>query len=255
MVDTDLVISTDWLVLDTADGAMRTYEARPRPAPRAAVVVLQEAFGVNAHIQDVSRRLARRGYLVLAPDLFHRTGPDVVAYDEHDLAMGLIGALGPDQITSDIQAVLGHLAAREDIGVSQTAIVGFCFGGRAAFTAATTAPGLGAAVVFYGPGIAAGPFAVLDRASQVNAPMLMHVGADDSTIPADLVARIDEVMKSAPGDFEQYVYPGAGHAFACDARPHMYQDQAAQTAWTRTYEFLERRLSHAASAAREGGTA
>jgi carboxymethylenebutenolidase len=114
--------------------------------------------------------------------------------------------------------------------------------GRAAFAAATAIPGLGATVVFYGPGIAAGPHAVLDRVTFIDAPLLLHVGAQDPTIPAEQVKAIDSALADAGVTFDSYVYDNAGHAFACDARPHMYHAEPARLAWQRTHEFLERHL-------------
>ncbi|WP_019633946.1 dienelactone hydrolase family protein [Actinomadura atramentaria] len=229
--------------LATPDGPMDVHVARPAEPNGRAVVVLQEAFGVNAHIRDIARRFADRGYLALAPDLFHRTGTGVIGYDQHAEGMKLIGALGPDQIVPDVRTVLDHVAKDEGVALADTAIVGFCFGGRAAFTAATAAPGLGAAVVFYGPGIAAGPHAVLDRAASITAPLLLHVGAEDPTIPAEHVKAIDEALTAAGTDYEQFVYGDAGHAFACDARPAMYRATAADAAWERTHAFLAERLA------------
>ncbi|MEU6754306.1 dienelactone hydrolase family protein [Spirillospora sp. NPDC046719] len=240
---------TEWITLETADGPMRVYAARPDGAADRAVVVLQEAFGVNDHIQDIARRFAARGFLALAPDLFHRTGVGTLGYDRHAEAMPLIGAIGPDAIATDVGAVLDHLAAG-GFAADRTAVVGFCFGGRAAFTAATAIPGLAATVVFYGPGIAAGPHAVLDRSGSIDAPMLLHVGADDPTIPADQVKAIDAALRDAGADFEQHVYEDAGHAFACDARPHMYRSGPAETAWARTHAFLDRHLPSTAAEAR-----
>ncbi|HEX2312457.1 MAG TPA: dienelactone hydrolase family protein [Thermomonospora sp.] len=227
--------TTEWRTVETADGPMRVYRALPSVPTGRAVVVLQEAFGVNEHIQDITRRFAERGFLAVAPDLFHRTGTEELAYDQHSEALGLIGAIGPDQIVTDVHAVLDDLGA----DLSRTAITGFCFGGRAAFTAATATPGLGAAVVFYGPGIAAGPHAVLDRAGSITAPLLLHVGAEDPTIPAEQVTAIDTALRDAGVDFEQHVYPDAGHAFACDARPWMFRAPAAEAAWARTHAFLD----------------
>ncbi|MCQ8832168.1 dienelactone hydrolase family protein [Streptomyces malaysiensis] len=235
-------ITTDWTTVSTADGPMRVYVARPdRPADRA-VIVLQEAFGVNDHIQDIASRYAAHGFLALAPDLFHRNGVGILAYEQHAEAMPLIGAIGPDEIVSDIEAVLTHLRAEEGVPASRTAINGFCFGGRAAFTAATAISGFGATVVFYGPGIAAGPHAVVDRAVNIDAPMLLHVGSADPTIPDEQVAAIEGALTAAGVEFESYVYEGAGHAFACDARPHMYVEDSARTAWQRTHAFLDKHL-------------
>ncbi|MFF5147956.1 dienelactone hydrolase family protein [Streptomyces sp. NPDC013157] len=241
-----LATPTGWIIVPTADGPMRVYRARPdRPADRA-VIVLQEAFGVNDHIQDIARRHADRGFLALAPDLFHRNGVGTLAYEQHAEAMPLIGAIGPDAIVTDVEAVLTHLAEREGVPASRTAVNGFCFGGRAAFTAATGISGLGAVVVFYGPGIAAGPHAVVDRAKNIDAPLQLHVGSQDPAIPVEQVAAIEGALTAAEADFESHVYDGAGHAFACDARPHMYVEDSAATAWRRTHAFLDKHLPQAA---------
>ncbi|MDX6741559.1 dienelactone hydrolase family protein [Actinocorallia sp. A-T 12471] len=233
---------SDLITLDTADGPMNVHVARPATPSGRAVIVLQEAFGVNAHIKDIARRFAERGFLALAPDLFHRTGVAELPYDRHTDAVGLIGAIGVDPIVADVTACLDHLA-EQGIDADKTAATGFCFGGRAAFTAATALPGLGAAVVFYGPGIAAGPHAVLDRAASITAPLLLHVGADDPTIPAEHVNAIDKALADAGVAFTQHVYPEAGHAFACDARPHMFRAGPATEAWERTWAFLDGALA------------
>jgi len=135
------------------------------------------------------------------------------------------------------------LATHDGITADRVVVVGFCFGGRAAFTAATAIDGLAGIVVFYGPGIAAGPHAVLDRADRIDAPILVHVGSEDPTIPADQVAAIDAALACASTPAEHCVYPGAGHAFACDARPAMYRAEAAALAWDRTFAFLTEHLS------------
>ena len=240
--DADRPVTTEWVRLPTADGPMSAFCARPASRADRAVVVLQEAFGVNDHIQDVARRVAAHGHLALAPDLFHRGGVGTLGYDQHVEAMPLIGAIGVDQIVTDVRAALAHLVDREGLPASRVAVVGFCFGGRAAFTAATAVPGLGATVVFYGPGLAAGPHAVLDRAGDIDAPVLIHVGADDPTIPADQVRAVDDALSRLPVPATQYVYPGAGHAFACDARPSMYRPGPATQAWERTFAFLDQYL-------------
>ncbi|MEV4516313.1 dienelactone hydrolase family protein [Dactylosporangium sp. NPDC049525] len=244
---TPIPVESERINVSTASGEMWIYCARPAPGRRQgaegrAVVVLQEAFGVNDHIQDVARRFADHGYLAFAPDLFHRTGTGTLAYDQHGEAMALIGALGPDAIVEDVQAVLDHLARAEDIPPARTAVVGFCFGGRAAFTAATAVKGLAATVVFYGPGIAAGPHAVLDRVADLDAPLMLHVGSEDPTIPPAQVEAIDAALAKSGIAYESYLYDAAGHAFACDARPSMYRSGPARLAWERTYSFLDRLL-------------
>jgi carboxymethylenebutenolidase len=232
----------EWIAVPRPSGHMDMYVAQPAQRAGAAVLVLQEAFGVNAHIQDICARLAAEGFLAVAPDLFHRTGPRELRYDQRDEAMALIGALGAAEVTDDVNAALQWLQQAHGIGAGATALMGFCFGGRAAFSAATAIPGLGAAIVFYGPGIAAGPHAVLDRAAAIRTPLLIHVGADDASIPRAQVEAIDATLRSLGLDATQHVYAGAGHAFACDARPAMYRPEAATLAWQRSLELLRQRL-------------
>ena len=238
-------LSTDWVSVNTADGPMRIYRALPRAGaavtPPTAVIVLQEAFGVNDHIQDVTRRLADLGYLAVAPDLFHRSDKKIVEYTDFDTAMALINELGPNQITADVQAVLTYLAEQAAIPADRTAIVGFCFGGRAAFTAATAFP-VAATVVFYGPGIASGPHTVVDRTARIAGKVLMLTGDADPTIPdADRVA-IESAANDAGVDLRSVVVTGAGHAFHCDARPDAYVAEAARQAWDETTAFLSATL-------------
>ncbi|MDL4821798.1 dienelactone hydrolase family protein [Actinomadura opuntiae] len=152
-----------WIDIETPDGTMRAYTCNPAARPAAAVVVLQEAFGVTDYVQDVTRRLAREGYLAVAPDLFHREERQRLDYDDTATAMATIGRLGPDQIIPDVRAAIGEVERRHGIGCGSVALPGFCFGGRAAFTAATAGDPLAGTVVFYGRGIASGPWAVLNR--------------------------------------------------------------------------------------------
>lgn len=239
-------VATRWLSLDTPDGRMRVYQVDPGDGathPRAAVLVLQEAFGVNDHIQDVTRRIASEGYLALAPDLFHRTGVATVDYADRDTAMRLIADLGPDQIDNDVVAVLTHLREARGITPARTGIVGFCVGGRAAFTAATSFPELAVTVSFYGPGIAAGPHAVLDRTAGITGPVLMIVGDADPTIPQEQLASIQRACEEHGVDLRLEVFPGAGHAFHCDARPAAYHAEAATQAWAHTTRFLRAAFS------------
>lgn len=242
----DLV--ADWLTLETSDGPMRLYRVRPRTAngTPAAVIVLQEAFGVNEHIQDVTRRVAAQGYLALAPDLFHRSGVETVAYTDRDTAMSLIGELGAEAVIKDVSAVVSYLNDVENIAVDNTAIIGFCFGGRAAFSAATALP-VAATVVFYGPGIVSGPHAVLDRIANVSGPVLMLVGDADPTIPEGDLAAIQNAARRANVDLRLEIFDGAGHAFHCDARPAQYVQEAASTAWQDTVEFLASALQRTPS--------
>lgn len=240
----------EWLTLETLEGPMRVYRVRPRrdeaAPPPAAVILLQEAFGVNEHIQDVARRIAAEGYLAVAPDLFHRSNTAEVDYSDLDTAMALIGELGPDEVIPDVRTVFSALVEQEQIPADRIAVVGFCFGGWAAFAAATALP-LAASVVFYGPGIVSGTHAVLTRVAGISGPVLMHVGDADPTIPAEDLAAIRAAARETGVDLRLVVHPGTGHGFHCDLRPDVYDADAAGRAWLQTVDFLEHQLGRGQS--------
>jgi carboxymethylenebutenolidase len=231
-----------------ATGSMPCYEARPDPATRSvggAVVVLQEAFGVNAHIEDVTRRFAEAGYHAAAPHLFHRTGSPALGYDELDKVMPHLGSLSDEGILADVDAVLAHLG-QAGWALDQTGAVGFCMGGRASFLVAGSRP-LGAAVGFYGGGIVTARSeamgALLDLIPTMPTPWLGLFGDADHSIPVEDVERLrHELAARAPVDTEIIRYPQAEHGFHCDARPS-YQAAAALDGWNRTLVWLERHLA------------
>lgn len=144
--------------ISTPDGPMRVYTATPEGEPRGAVIVIQEAFGVNSHIEDVTRRVAAAGYDAVAPDLFHRSGPGaVVEYGKFEKVLDYFGKIaGDDTILADVDAAIDHLHG-EGYTDERIGIVGFCFGGRVSFLVALRRA-LGAAVGFYGGGIVTGRF-------------------------------------------------------------------------------------------------
>src|SRR5882672_4179995 len=159
----------------SAGGPMRLYEAIPDNDPLGAVVVIQEAFGVNPHIEDVTRRVAAAGYHAVAPDMFHRTGGAVVDYGDFGAVIEhFIGIGNDDSILSDVDAALAYLRG---VGFDhrQIGIVGFCFGGRVTFLVASQRA-LGAAAGFYGGGIVTARFpqfpALVDRAATMQTPWL-----------------------------------------------------------------------------------
>ena len=232
-MDPNPPVETSWHDVTTPQGAIRMYRAQPAgaAAPDRAIVVLQEAFGVNDHIQDVARRVAGQGYVAVAPDLFHRTGTKTVDYSDHPAAMGLIGALGRDEIDHDVIATCDYLADADGISIERVGLMGFCFGGRAAFTAATALPGVAATAAFYGPGVASGPHSVLDRMAALTGPALFLVGEQDPTIPAADLDAIRAAAAEHGKNVRVEIFPGAAHAFHCDARPQMYRPDAAQQAW------------------------
>ncbi len=219
----------------TGGGTMGCFVARPDGEVHGGLIVLQEAFGVNDHIRDMTERFAREGYLSIAPELFHRTAPgfesgyDNLPADAPNWAH--MDALTNEGIVADITAA--HVWLKEQ-GVTEASIgvVGYCMGGRAAYLANTKLP-LGAAVSYYGGGIAK----ILDDASQMQAPILLFWGGQDKNIPQTDINAITDTFTSMQKEYTNVVFSYAGHGFSCDARAS-YNEKAAKEAWTLTLQFL-----------------
>jgi carboxymethylenebutenolidase len=232
----------------TADGPMDLYEALPDGKPLGAVIVIQEAFGVNEHIQDVTRRFAAQGYRAVAPSLFHRAGGGTAPYTDFAKVMPLFKGVTDDAIVMDVDAALAHLRAagfRDD----QIGIVGFCMGGRVTFLVATRRE-LGAAVGFYGGAIVTarrpGFQPLIGDTAKLATPWLGLFGDADASIPVEDVETLRETLaREAKVPSLIVRYPGAEHGFHCDMRPS-YKEDAAKDAWARTLDWLRRHLKPAA---------
>jgi carboxymethylenebutenolidase len=233
--------------LATSDGPMATYEAEPTGAARGAVVVLQEAFGVNGYVRGVADDLAAQGYLAVAPALFHRTTDEPIPYGDHSLIMPHIAGLSDQGFLMDLDATLAHLAEHGFQG-SAVGVVGFCIGGRMAFLAALERQ-LGATVTFYGGGIVTAPEAFADalpslvgRGPELVTPWLGIFGDLDRTIPPAEVEELGAAAGASPVATEVVRYPQAGHAFHCSERPSFDADAAA-AGWAAALNWLDRHLS------------
>jgi carboxymethylenebutenolidase len=220
---------------------MRGYEALPDGDAIGAIVVVQEAFGVNPHIEDVTRRCAAAGYRAVAPDFFHRSGAGcIVEYGNFEKVMQYFQDLSSDDaILTDVGAAIDHLRGQ---GFSDTriGIVGFCFGGRVTFLTALH-HALGAAVGFYGGGIVTARFpqfpALAGRIASLQTPWLGLFGDQDGSIPVDDVETLRGELTKAKVDTEIVRYAEAGHGFHCDQRPDYRPDDAAD-AWKRTLDWF-----------------
>lgn len=224
---------------------MRLYEAIPDGAPAGAVVVIMEAFGVNDHIEDVTRRAAEAGYHAVAPDLFHRAGGGTAPYDDFGQVMALFDGVTDDGVLVDVDAALDHLRAA-GFADGQIGITGFCFGGRVTFLVAARRR-LGAAVTFYGGGIVTPgglPFdPLIDEAASVHTPWLGQFGDLDAGIPVEDVERLRTTLAdqaSAPTEIVRYA--DADHGFHCDGRPDVFNAAAATAAWDRALAWFGEHL-------------
>ena len=233
--------TTSTLTLPTDDGPMPTYQAKPDGVAKGGVVVVQEAFGLNDHIEDVARRFADAGWHAVAPAFFHRQGSPVVAYDDIPAVMGLIGGLSAEGLAVDLTAAVDQLGSA-GIVPRNVGVVGFCMGGTVTFYAGTLQP-LGAAVTFYGGGLVAGRFGlppIGELAPRLKTPWLGLFGDRDSGIPVEEVEKLRSATAHLDVATEVVRYPDAEHGFHCNDRPAVYNPSAAADAWGRTLAWLDR---------------
>jgi carboxymethylenebutenolidase len=211
--------------LTASDGhKLAAYRADPAGKPRGGIVVIQEIFGVNSHIQQVADGYAADGYLAIAPALFDRVQKKVdLGYSPEDIAKGreIRGKVTNDMALKDAEAALKAASSAGKVG-----IVGYCWGGLITWLAAAKLSGLSAAVPYYGGGI-------LDNAElQPKVPLMGHFGDKDQHIPVDGVRKLAEKHKK----HEVFIY-SADHGFNCDHRGS-YNAPAAKQARSRTLEFF-----------------
>lgn len=224
-------------------GTMKIYVGEPQTKSRGAVIVLQEAFGVNAHIRDICQRFAAAGYVAVAPHLFHRSGDPELGYEDMQEVMTHIMQLEADKLEADLDATFTLLASMGYEG-KQVAAVGFCMGGSISFVAGCYWE-LGAAVTFYGGGITQGRFGLpplIDLAPTLKTPWLGLFGDLDPSIPVTEVEGLRRAAANAGPDTDVVRYPEANHGFHCDARAS-YHEPSATDGWRRTLGWLDQHLA------------
>jgi carboxymethylenebutenolidase len=232
------------VTLDTADGPMRLYSCAPEGGATRAVVVVQEAFGVNDHIEDVTRRFADAGYHAVAPAIFHRAGGGTAPYDDFEKVLPLFEGLTDAGILMDVGAAIDHL---HDQGFADGSIgiVGFCMGGRVTFLVSLE-HALGAAVGFYGGGIVTGRFPqfppLIARAGELKTPWLGLFGDLDGSIPVEDVETLRARLADLDVPTEVVRYAAADHGFHCDVRAS-YNAEAATDAWAQALAWFTTHLA------------
>ena len=216
-------------------GDVKGYLAKPAAGGRnGAVVVIHENRGLNAHIEDVARRVAVAGFLALAPDLLSPAGGTPA---DEDKARDLIGKLDAAATVQNLVAAVAWLRKHPD-GNGKVGAVGFCWGGGMTNQLAVNDPTLDAAVAYYGPQ----PDAA--SAARIKAPLLLHYGALDDRIDAGIPA-YKAALDHAGVSYKVYMYEGANHAFNNDTSAARYNAAAAKLAWDRTVAFLTEKLKGA----------
>lgn len=213
------------------------YLAEPESAgPFPAVVVLQEVFGVNDHIRSVTERLAREGYVAIAPHIYHRQAPGFeVGYSDEELALGRQYKMGTraDELLSDIRAAIAYVRQHSAVSQGGCGCIGFCFGGHVAYLAATL-PEIQATASFYGAGIVSstpgGGEPTISRTGEITGTLYGFFGTEDPLIPLGEVDKIEAALSKQGGAHRIFRYEGASHGFFCDQRDS-YDPEAAADAW------------------------
>ena len=212
-------------------GTAEGYLAKPdRPGP--GVVVIQEWWGLVPHIQDVADRFAEAGFFALAPDLYH--GKQTKSPDE---AGKLMMSLRIDETAKDLAGAIDRLAAEKGLTSTRVATIGFCMGGALSLYAACANPEVGACAVYYG-----GHPNVKPNLASLKAPVLGIFAGKDTFVSPAVVAQLDQQLAALGKRHEFHTYPNAQHAFFNDARPEVFDPQAAKDAWDKTVAFFQREL-------------
>lgn len=229
-------VTTQWIDVTSSDGSFGAYLALPPARRGPGLLLLQEIFGVNTHIRSVAEQYALAGFVVLTPDLFWRKGARIeLGYegDDSQRAYQLMATIQTEAVVRDMQATLATLRARPECDAKAGAI-GYCMGGRLAYTAAALC-GVDAAVAYYGGRIQD----QLHLAPQINCPIQFHYGERDDHIPPSAVEAVRQAVVDK--DAEIHVYAGAPHGFNCWARSSYYP-AAAALAHGRSLAFLAQQL-------------
>lgn len=237
-------MQTQELTIVVNGNPMPSFIARPDDdEPKAAVIVLQEIFGVNAEVRRIAELLAGAGYVALAINYYHRSHPDLnEPYTPEGLQAGFAAArqVTRQTLRADVAAAIEQLSALPYVKPGKIATIGFCFGGTVAFVTATL-PGLVAAIPFYGGSIAntfpSGEPEGLADTESIRVPLLLFFGGQDEYITAEAVARIDERLTAAGKAHEIVVYPDVGHAFFRQSAEALGEHEVAD-AWRRVQAFL-----------------
>ncbi|MBW2230304.1 MAG: dienelactone hydrolase family protein [Deltaproteobacteria bacterium] len=243
-------LHTEKVEIPLQDSArMGGYLARPEGRDALpGVIVYMEIFGINSHIRGVTEKIASEGFVALAPDYFHRTGPGIeLGYNDAGMAEGMkhLGGLQADQMISDAQASIDFLDARQDVRGKGIGAMGFCIGGHMAYLTACET-NVAAAAAYYGGGIAAprgpgGGVSTVSRTSKIKGRIHCYFGGQDSMIPIDQVDAIRRALEDAATRHDVHVYADADHGFNCDQRA-TWHEASSKDAWARTVALFNEEL-------------
>jgi len=228
--------------IPVSDGTIPAYRAQPAIGSNFPVIlVVQEIFGVHAYIQDVCRRLAKLGYLAIAPEMFYRQG-DVSKLTDIAQIRPIVSKVPDDQVLSDLDATVAWAAKSANGNIEKLGITGFCWGGRITWLYAAHNYNVKAGVAWYGRLVGEStpltPKHPIDIAKNLQAPVLGLYGGKDTGISLDTVEQMRDRLKGCSTNSEIIVYPEAPHAFHADYRPS-YRQQDAEDGWKRLQEWFK----------------
>jgi carboxymethylenebutenolidase len=241
----ELAIDTSWIKLSQNDLQISAYLAQPQePGSYPGIVVIQEIFGVNSHIRDVTERIAKLGYVAVAPALFERVAPGFEAgYTPEDIEVGRKYAwmqTTASELLSDIQSAINYLKTLSQVKQNAIGCIGFCFGGHVAYLAATL-PDIKATASFYGTGIPTktpgGGAATLTLTPQIQGTVYAFFGMEDTSIPKEHIDEIEAELEKYKIPHRVFRYDGADHGFFCNQRAS-YNPKAAADAWVQVQQLF-----------------
>ncbi len=247
-------IASKWVqvpqnLLDESDNfALDAYLAMPTGSGTySAVIVIQEIFGVNEHIRDITERFAREGYIAIAPAIYQRQAPGFeVGYGDEDLQLGrkYKNQTKARELLSDIQATIDYLYSLPEVKQEGVGTIGFCFGGHVVYLAATlndvaaTASFYGAQIATWCPGEEQPTIA---RTKDIKGTIYAFFGTEDPLIPNEQTEQIEAALKQHDIPHQIFRYEGATHGFMCDRR-ESYNPSAARDAWTKVLDLFSQKL-------------
>lgn len=244
---TDLNIRTAKVKVPNGELEISSYLAEPvGKGPFPGIVVVQEIFGVNAHIRDVTERIAKEGYVAIAPAIYQRQAPDFeLGYTQEDVKLGrkYKEQTKASELLSDIQAALDYLKTLPSVKGGNFGCMGFCFGGHVTYLAATL-PDIKAAASFYGAGIATGTpgggSPTITLTPKIAGTIYCFFGTEDPLIPLEEADQIEAELQKHNIKHQVFRYR-ADHGFFCDARSN-YNAEAAADSWGHVKELFSREL-------------
>jgi len=224
---------TEFIKFTGETGEVKGFLAWPKTGKKfPAVLIIHENRGLQPHIQDVTRRMAKEGFLALAPDALSPLGGTPV--NDMDKAVALIGQLDKDKTVKNFVAAVKYLKT-QPLSTGKVGCTGFCWGGGMTNQVAVNCPDLDAAVPYYGMQPTA------EQVPSIKAPIMAHYAGDDTRINQGIPA-FEEALKKNNKEYQIFMYDGAQHAFNNDSNPERYNEKAAKLAWSRTIAFFKEKL-------------